>query len=76
MAGLQIEAEQHTEFPEHLEKSELLHALRYATWELNGFPVWLEAVHRLHPRTVTAAIETELFWELETPIPISPRTAS
>ena len=65
MAGLQIEAQQFDDFPEHLEQSELLHALRYATWELNGFPVWLEAMHLLHPRAVTAAIETELFWELD-----------
>ena len=72
MAGLQIEAQQFEEFPEHLKKSEILHALRYATWELNGFPIWLEAMHRLHPRTVTAAIETELFWELDNAKPDQP----
>ena len=72
MAGLQIEAQQFNEFPEHLEKSEILHALRYATWELNGFPVWLEAMHRFHAPTVTAAIETELFWELDNAKPDKP----
>ena len=65
MAGLEIEAQEVKEFPGHLSESEVRHALRYITLELNGFPSWLEAMYRTFPQAVIEAIETELFWELE-----------
>ena len=64
IAGLEIEAREVDEFPAHLGESEMRHALRYTTWELNGFPSWLEAMHRAHPHAVMEAIQTELSWEL------------
>jgi hypothetical protein len=64
MAGLDIEARETPQFPGNLGKQELLHALRYITWELNGFPRWLEATYRSFPEQVMSAIQTELFWEL------------
>ncbi|MCY4341931.1 MAG: hypothetical protein OXE48_11325 [Gammaproteobacteria bacterium] len=72
MAGLEIEANEVKEFPEHLSESEVRHALRYITMELNGFPSWLEAMYRTHPRKVTEAIQTELFWELANTQPGQP----
>ena len=69
MAGLEIEAREGDDFPAHLSESEVRHALRYVAWELNGFPRWLEAMHRTHPQTVMEAIRTELFWELSNPKP-------
>lgn len=64
MAGLEIEAMEVEGFPDHLCVSEVRQALRYIVWELNGFPSWLESMHRAHPEPTMEAIETELFWEL------------
>ena len=64
MAGLEIEAQDVKDFPEHLSESEVRHALRYITLELNGFPSWLEAMYRTYPQAVIDAIQSELFWEL------------
>ncbi len=69
MAGLDIEAREVATFPAHLKESELRHALRYITWELNGFPAWLETMYRTHPKAVMKAIQTELFWELDNATP-------
>ena len=64
LAGLEIEAKEVREFPKHLSDSEVSHALRYITMELNGFPSWLEAMYRARPQAVIEATKTELFWEL------------
>ena len=64
MAGLAIEAAEEDGFPAHLSASEVRLALRYIVWELNGFPAWLESMHRAHPAVVMTAVEAELFWEL------------
>ena len=65
MAGLEIEARETDKFPANLMQCELRRALRYATWEINGFPGWLETIYQKHPEAVLNAIETELFWELD-----------
>ncbi|GAB6176747.1 hypothetical protein JCM16814_16380 [Desulfobaculum senezii] len=65
MAGLEIEAREREDFPCYLEENEIRHALRYIVWELNGFPSWLEVIHRVYPQLVSKAVLTELFWELE-----------
>ena len=72
MAGLEIEAQEEKEFPEHLSESEVRHALRYITLELNGFPSWLEAMYRTYPQAVIDAIQSELFWELTNTQPGQP----
>ena len=64
MAGLAVEAAEEDGFPAHLSASEVRLALRYIVWELNGFPAWLESMHRAHPAAVMTAVEAELFWEL------------
>ena len=65
MAGLEIEASEVDGFPANLTEPEMLHALRYLVWELNGFPRWLEKMHRTHPDAVLKAVWNELRWELE-----------
>jgi hypothetical protein len=65
MAGLEIEAAETADFPDHLSVSEVSHALRYLTWELNGFPGWFERVHRAFPELAEEAVRKELLWELE-----------
>ena len=64
MAGLEIEATEVDNFVANLTEDEVLHALRYTFWEINGFPRWLENLHRVHPILVLKAIWTELHWEL------------
>ena len=65
MAGLEIEASNNPEFPGDLDEAEVRHALRYITWELNGFPSWLESMHQAFPALVEEAVINELLWELE-----------
>ena len=72
MAGLEIEARDVNGFPAHLSESEVRHTMRYITWELNGFPGWLEVMHRAHPRAVMEAVLTELYWELGNTRPDQP----
>lgn len=64
MAGLEIEAREVDGFPAYLSEAEIRHALRYLTWELNGFPAWLETMHHAFPSLVMEAILAELRWEL------------
>jgi hypothetical protein len=65
MAGLEIEAAETVDFPHHLNELQVRHALRYITWELNGFPSWFERIHQAFPAMVNEAVIQELFWELE-----------
>lgn len=65
MAGLEIEAAETADFPHNLNESQVLHALRYITWELNGFPSWFERMYQAFPAVVEQAVFQELFWELE-----------
>lgn len=64
MAGLEIEAAEVENFPYHLSEPLVRHALRYVTWEINGFPCWLERVHKALPALTEKAVEQELLWEL------------
>ena len=64
MAGLEIEASEIDNFPANLTEAEVRHALRYLVWELNGFPGWIEQVHRVYPKLVLGSVLKELHWEL------------
>ncbi|MDO8329411.1 MAG: hypothetical protein Q7T36_02980 [Fluviicoccus sp.] len=64
MAGLEIEASEITEFPANLTTEEARLALRYITWQLNGFPAWFERMYRAFPDLVEEAVTKELLWEL------------
>lgn len=65
LTGLEIESREVDDFAERLTAADVRHAMRYATWELNGFPTWLEAVHQVHPNLVRMALLRELWWELD-----------
>jgi len=65
LAGLEIEAGETADFPHHLTESQVRHALRYITWEINGFPRWFERIHQAFPALVNEAVIQELLWELE-----------
>ncbi|MGX5700961.1 NACHT domain-containing protein [Acinetobacter kookii] len=65
LAGLEIEASEEQNFPHNLTRDELLHALRYLNWELNGFPTWLEKMYQAFPNDVIDAVMKEVNWELQ-----------
>jgi hypothetical protein len=64
MEGLEIESSELDGFPANLTEAEVRHVLRYLVWELNGFPSWLEKLHRTYPDLVLDFILAELTWEL------------
>jgi hypothetical protein len=64
MLGLEYESREVDNFPFNLSKSEVSLALRYLTRELNGFPSWLETMHKAYPEQVLKAVWQELHWEL------------
>ena len=64
LAGLEIEAIEFADFPKNLNFDELNTALRYLTWELNGFPSWFEKIHQEFPKATEDAVLKELTWEL------------
>ncbi len=65
MAGLKIEANENHSFPNNLESAELSHALRYLSWDINGFPSWLEKCHQSFPNEVVEVVMNEVIWELQ-----------
>ena len=65
LTGLEIEASEEQNFPHNLVRDELLHALRYLNWELNGFPTWLEKMYQNFPEEVIVAVMKEVYWELQ-----------
>ncbi|CDT29075.1 conserved hypothetical protein [Vibrio coralliirubri] len=67
LAGLEIEAAEYADFPKYLNHDELVNALRYLTWDINGFPSWFEKIHQAFPTDTQSAVLKELIWELETP---------
>ncbi|WP_318511710.1 NACHT domain-containing protein [Photobacterium leiognathi] len=65
LAGLEIKAKEDSNFPKSMSDGDLETLLRYITWDINGFPSWLEVVHRTYPEETNKAILKEVFWELE-----------
>ena len=73
MAGLDIEAGEVDGFPSNLGEGDVRHALRYIVWGFNGFPRWLESMHRAHRDIVLNAVWSELRWELQHSGPEKPQ---
>lgn len=72
MAGLEIEAGPDNQGLNSLSESDALHALRYAPWELNGFPAWFEPLFNSHPHIASEMIWAEVLWELDAAEPDAP----
>lgn len=64
MAGLEIEADEISEFPTNLTPEEACLALRYITWQDRGFPSWFERMYKKFPDLVEDAVIKEVLWEL------------
>lgn len=64
MAGIDIEFGAEGFDPASLDTASAKRALRFLTWELNGFPRWFERLYRAKPRLAKAAVWKEAEWEL------------
>ncbi len=64
MAGLEIEAGPESQGLNLLSEADTLQALRYAPWELNGFPTWFEPLFNSHRDIAIKMIWAEVLWEL------------
>ena len=72
MAGLEIEAGEDGRGLLNLAAAEAEHALRYAVWELNGFPPWFETLYRAFPEVGFKLIWGETRWALANAAPDQP----
>lgn len=68
LAGLEIELKSESAIA-RLTNAEAEAALRYALWEINGFPHWFEPLCRLYPLAVTSVLHPEIQWELLNSLP-------
>ena len=56
LTGLSLEVERGLDFAT-LTDAEVERATRYALYELNGFPIWFDALRRTHPSLVNAVLQ-------------------
>jgi hypothetical protein len=63
LSGLAMEA-RGKDWEQGLREDEVRLAVRYALWELNGFPRWFAGLARTHPRAVVDVLVGEMRWEL------------
>lgn len=68
LAGLDIELE-NAHAIACLNEAEAESAMRYALWELNGFPRWFEALLQQWPVVTGKVLRQEIEWELSTGLP-------
>ena len=59
LIGLELEYKKDPEFYNRLNSDEITNALRYFSWEINGFPSWLEKFYKVFPNEVVEAINKE-----------------
>ena len=65
LTGLEIEARENQNFPSNLNADEVENALRYVTWEINGFPTWFERMYQVFPKATVKAVMKETIWALQ-----------
>jgi hypothetical protein len=52
LTGIEINANESPDFLKSLDESEVERACRYASFELNGFPVWFQGLFEIYPEIV------------------------
>lgn len=65
LTGLEIESRENQIFPRNLNTDEVVNALRYVTWEMNGFPTWFEKMYQSFPEATVNAVMKETIWSLQ-----------
>ncbi|TBF24863.1 MULTISPECIES: hypothetical protein [Rhizobium] len=64
LVGLEIEFHETPGWPSGLNPSEVELACRYASFELNGFPIWFPKLFEIYPAAVTEFLLGEIRYEL------------
>ncbi|NTV68029.1 MAG: hypothetical protein HGB06_10205, partial [Chlorobaculum sp.] len=64
LSGLEIEAHENAEWPKHLNDTEVELSCRYASYELNGFPVWFQGLFETYSEIVGDFLLKEISYEL------------
>lgn len=64
LTGLEIEAFETEDWPNTLNATEVDLACRYASFELNGFPLWFPQLFEAHPEAVSDFFINEVQYEL------------
>lgn len=69
LVGLEIETRETKDWSKHLNPDEVELACRYASFELNGFPLWFPRLFETYPQLVSNFLMQEIRYELsiETP---------
>lgn len=65
LTGLEVESRKNSNFPKYLSEEEVENALRYVTWEMNGFPTWFERMYKVFPDETIFAIMKEVRWAIQ-----------
>ncbi len=64
LSGLEIEANENANWPRTLNEAEVELACRYASYELNGFPMWFPKLFEAHQGAVASFLLLEIQYEL------------
>lgn len=64
LSGIAIESRETIDWPSALTKAEAERAVRYALWEMNGFPAWLVSLSKAFPEIVHDRFAKEIEWEV------------
>jgi len=74
LTGLEIETNESPDCLKSLDDSEVERACRYATFELNGFPVWFQGLFEIYPEIVGNFLLQEIKFELSIEKPESDKS--
>jgi len=66
LSGIAIESSETIDWSSGLTKAEADRAVRYALWEMNGFPAWLVSLSKAFPEIVHDRFAGEIEWEVTT----------
>jgi hypothetical protein len=64
LAGLEIEAHETKDWPKQLSAAEVELTCKYASFELNGFPIWFPMLFETHPKIASDFLMREIRYEL------------
>lgn len=69
LSGIGIEADETPNWPSALTESDAELAARYALFELNGYPNWMQRLYTAFPEPVMRVLLKEVKWELANAVP-------
>jgi hypothetical protein len=69
LSGIGIEVEETPGWPSKLSEADAELATRYALFELNGYPDWMQRLYATFPEVVMCVLLREVRWELANAVP-------